>query len=83
MRSARSARLLKVNGRISVDLKMLLLKPALFYLKDVEVLVASETQLRAPHSVNELYALERRLQLVEDILHRAIEHRKAVQDVIK
>ena len=82
MRSARSARLLKVNGRISVDLKMLL-KPTLFYLKDVEVLVASETQLRAPHAVNELYALERRLRLVEDILHRAIEHRKAVQDVIK
>jgi hypothetical protein len=48
------ARLLKVNGRISVDLKMLL-KPALFYLEDVEVLVASEAQLRAPHSVNELY----------------------------
>jgi hypothetical protein len=75
------ARLLKVNGRISVDLKMLL-KPALFYLEDVEVLVASEAQLRAPHSVNELYALERRLQFVEDILRRAIEHRKAVQDVI-
>ena len=65
MRSARSARLLKVNGRISVDLKMLL-KPALFYLDDVEVLLASEAQLHAPHSVNELYALERRLQLVEE-----------------
>jgi hypothetical protein len=75
------ARLLKVNGRISVDLKMLL-KPALLYLEDVEVLVASEAQLRAPHSVDELYALERRLQFVEDILRRAIEHRKAVQDVI-
>jgi hypothetical protein len=76
------ARLLKVNGRISADLKMLL-KSAFFYLEDVEVRLAYEAQHHAPHSVNELYELEKWLQFVEDILNRAKEHRKAVEAVIK
>jgi hypothetical protein len=76
------ARLLKVSGRISPDLKMLL-EPASFYLKDVEVWLATEARLHAPHSVDELYELERRLQFVEDIVRRAIEHRQTVEGIIK
>jgi hypothetical protein len=76
------ARLLKVNDRISADLKMLL-EPASLYLEDVDVWLASEALLHAPHSVDELYEMEKRLQFLKDILHRATEHRKAVEAIIK